>query len=317
MAGWRCTGTPRRVRVEAGSRLHAGFHSVRPHSYWGTAGFYSVEPRVSVEAWRCGDPRLEGEPGGYEQLWKRVMEALGWPQACAEVLEAPPRHHGLGSTTQAGLALAQAVLAAARGDPGDPLELARLLGRARNSGAGTLLYLHGGFAADAGVPDPEGPRLLLHKKIPVEWRLVVLIPRLPGGPPEEGEERLIPPVAPTGTVASMARGLLDIAIGLERRDLQITLEGLWRMQVATGLMFRGLQGGLFRSDLSRLVEEARMHGVTLAQSSWGPTLYTITTRREAASTARLVHRAAKDLGLDVEVLVASPRNTGATVYVRE
>lgn len=303
--------------MEAGSRLHAGFHSVRPHSYWGTAGFYSVEPRVAVEAWRCGDPRLNGEPGGYEELWNRVMEALEWPHACAEIHEAPPRHHGLGSTTQTGLALAQAVLAASTRDPGNPLELARRLGRARISGAGTLLYIHGGFVADAGVPDPEGPRLLLHKKIPMEWRLVVLIPRLPGGPPEEGEERLIPPVAPTGTVTAMARGLLDIAIGLERRSLQIALEGLWRMQVATGLMFRGQQGGVFRGDLSRLVEEARMHGVTLAQSSWGPTLYTITTQQEAASTARLLHQAAKDLGLDVQVLVASPRNTGATVYMKE
>ncbi len=303
-----------RVAVEAGSRLHAGFHTMRPDGIRGTAGFYAAKPRVLVEAEDCGEPGVEA-PEAYRGLLEGVLGKLG-VSACLRLVEAPPRHVGLGSTTQVSLAAAQAALAAARGDPGDPLELARLLGRGRVSGAGTLLYVHGGFVADAGVPDPEGPRPLVALRIPLEWRLVILLPRLPPGPSEEEErEGLIPRMAPGAMNVEMARGLLDLAMGVARGNLGQALEGLWRMQVATGAAFMRVQKGLFRKDLNMIVEEARRSGLTVAQSSWGPTLYTITTVEEAPSTARLLESIAREYGVSAEAIVSEPRNSGATLRV--
>lgn len=303
-----------RVAVEAGSRLHAGFHTMRPDGIRGTAGFYAAKPRVLVEAEDCGETMVEAPPG-YQSLVQRVLEALQ-VEACVEVKEAPPRHVGLGSTTQVSLAAAQAALAATRGDPGSPLELARTLGRGRVSGAGTLLYIHGGFVADAGVPDPQGPRPLVALRIPRSWRLVMLQPSLPPGPREE-EERgdMIPRMAPGAMNVEMARGLLDLAMGLARENLAQALEGLWRMQVATGAAFMRIQKGIFRKDLNAIVEEARRSGLTLAQSSWGPTLYTIAPLDEAPSTARLLESIAREHGVHAITLIAEPRNTGATIKV--
>jgi len=306
-----------RVAVEAGSRLHAGFHTMRPDGIRGTAGFYAARPRVLVEAEACEEPRAEA-PDAYKQLLLKVLNTVN-VNACVRLREAPPRHVGLGSTTQVSLATAQAALAAARGDPGSPLELARLLGRARVSGAGTLLYIHGGFAADAGTPDPRGPRPLITLRIPLEWRLVILLPGLPGGPSEDEEAResMIPRMAPGAMNVEMARGLLDLSMGIARGNLAQALEGLWRMQVATGAAFSRIQKGIFRKDLNMIVEEARRSGLTLAQSSWGPTLYTIAPTDEAPSTARLLESIAREHGVEAETIISEPRNTGATLRIAE
>lgn len=304
-----------RVIVEAGSRLHAGFHTMRPDGIRGTAGFYAAKPRVVVEAVACGERRVEAPPG-YQDLLNHLLEELG-VDACLRLREAPPRHVGLGSTTQVSLAAAQAALAASGGDPGSPLKLAKRLGRGKVSGAGTLLYIHGGFTADAGVPDPQGPRPLVALKIPIEWRLVILLPKLPPGPGEGEEERggMIPRMAPGAMNVEMARGFLDLAMGVARGNLAQALEGLWRMQVATGAAFMRIQKGIFRKDLNMIVEEARRSGLTLAQSSWGPTLYTIAPIDEAPSTARLLESIASEYGVNAETIVSEPRNLGATIKV--
>lgn len=167
-----------RISVEGGSRLHAGFHIVDPQRrVWGGAGFYIDEPRVRVEAWDCGEPRWE-----VDEDVSRLLERAGFMWGCLRVLSGPPRHVGLGSTTQLSLAAALA-LSALKGLNPDIASLALKLGRGRFSAVGTLLAAHGGFVLDSGE---VSARPVAHLSIPGDWRFVVVLPRVEPGLEEGG-----------------------------------------------------------------------------------------------------------------------------------
>ncbi|GAB6148177.1 GHMP family kinase ATP-binding protein [Stetteria hydrogenophila] len=310
-----------RAVVAGGSRLHAGFYHAgggRPYR-WGSAGFYSSKPRLLVEAWECRGPGVEAPPGHVEPA-RAALEALGARGVCVRVLEAPPRHAGLGSTTQVMLGVACAVkaLEGVECTPQLVSRLAEAMGRGRVSGVGTLAFAYGGFVADAGAPSPGGPRLLLRHPLPGEWRLVIALPSLPRGVGEAEEAGILSePWDPPGEATSlMARGFIRLSAGVARGDLAEALEGLREMQEGTGLYFSRLQGGVYRGDLQSIVAEASREGVVLAQSSWGPALYTITTTGEAPGVASTLRGILRGLGLEGEVYVAEPLNTGARVEVQ-
>lgn len=306
------------VRVVGGSRLHAGFYYVgkgRPYS-WGGAGFYVSEPRLIVEARRCESPRLRG-PEEHLAAAREVLKIMSVSRACVDVVSAPPRHAGLGSTTQVMLAVACALeaLKGSKCTPERVRSLALALGRGKVSGVGTLAFSYGGFVADAGSPDPEGPRLLLRHPVPEEWRFVIALPDLPRGVSEEAEHSILsrPWDPPRAAAEMMARGFLRLSVGVARGDLQEALEGLKELQTGTGLYFSKYQGGSFRRDLQLIVAEAWRDGMILAQSSWGPALYTINTVDDAPGDASLLRHIIRGLGLRGEVYVVEPLNTGARV----
>ena len=311
------------VVVEAGSRLHAGFYHAgpgRPYK-WGSAGFYIAQPPLRLEARRCPEapePLVEA-PREHRETVLRALQAVGATGVCIHLESAPPRHVGLGSTTQVALAAACAAraLEGAACGPGEATRLARLLGRARISGAGTLAFAYGGFVVDAGSPDPDGPRLLMRHPIPSGWRFIVALPSLERGIGEEAEASLLgrPWEPPANAERLMARGLLRLAAGVARADLVEALEGLREIQLGTGMYFSRLQGGAYRRDLQAIAGEAQRNGMVLAQSSWGPVLYTITTSEDAWGDAALLKSILNEAGVGGEVIIAKPRNEGAVVRV--
>ncbi len=301
------------VRVETGSRLHAGFYTVDAGwgVKWGGSGFYIDMLGVKAEAWECGEPGIEAPPG-YQDVASLVWERLK-PRVCARLLEGPPRHSGLGSTTQASLALGLAI---------DRLEsrglgvegLARVLGRGRYSLVGTLLFMHGGFIVDPGTPGPLKP--LARLEVPGDWRFVVVLPSLPRGPGEDVEERLMKPRRPgPREEALMAKGTIMLASAIARGDLGDALEALKLVQAGTGLYFSRSQGGVYRGDVSWIVGEASRDGIVLAQSSWGPALYTISDAGTAGSDASLLRSILAEAGVGGRVYVAEPRNSGAVTVL--
>ncbi|MCS7106604.1 MAG: hypothetical protein NZ902_00625 [Acidilobaceae archaeon] len=298
-----------KVTLSAGSRLHGGFHTISA-GRWGALGFYVDSPRAVVEAERCEELSLRGFRELEEQV-RRALSDLGLSAACLELKEAIPRHMGLGSTTQT---LLLAALAAARvwGKAFDPLEAARRLGRGKISGVGSLLFSMGGFVMDAGNPDPRGPRYIARLPLPEDWRFVIIIPQLQRGL-SEAEEEFLKLQWPADERAHllMSRGALRLASGIARGELEEALEGLREVQLGTGMYFARVQGGAFRKDLQLLVAEMQKDGLVVAQSSWGPTLYTITEESSAAGDASMIRHLMREMGMRGEVLISRPRNYGA------
>lgn len=298
-----------RVRVETGARLHAGFYTVdgRWAIEWGGSGFYIDAMGAEAEAWECSEPRVEA-PTGYLDVARLVEERLR-PKTCARLLRGPPRHSGLGSTTQTSLALALAVsMLEGRGLRVE--NLARMLGRGRYSLVGTLLFMHGGFIVDPGVPGPLLP--LARLEIPEDWRFVVVLPATARGPGEAVEGALMEARRPgSREEALMAKGTIMLASAVARGSLDDALEALRLVQMGTGLYFSRLQGGVYRGDVSWVVGEASRNGIVLAQSSWGPALYTISGVNTARSDAGILRSILAEAGVRGEVVVAKPRNRGA------
>jgi beta-ribofuranosylaminobenzene 5'-phosphate synthase len=303
------------VVVETGCRLHAGFYhaglgwGIR----WGGLGFYVDKPRVVVEARGCDSLKLEGF-NGREGLVRWALAKLSLDGVCLKARELIPEHTGLGSTTQ--LLLATAIAASrVKGLSWDPLDVAVKLGRGRVSWVGSLLFKLGGFIVDAGTPSPRGPRVLTRLEIPEDWVFIIVTPNTRRGFSEVEELGLLEKPWEPGLEASyhMSRGSLRLASAIARGDLGEALEGLREVQLGTGLYFSEVQGGVYRSSLSGIVEEAKARNIVLAQSSWGPTLYTITGYGNADNVVEVLRRILKTLNIEGAVMVSKPRNRGASI----
>ncbi len=313
---WSSTlGWSRLVAIETGCRLHAGFYyagldwGIR----WGGLGFYAERPRVVVRAWECDGLEFRGF-GDRDPLVKWVLARLGVSGICLEALELIPAHVGLGSTTQLLLAVATIALHV-KGFNQDPLDLAVKLGRGRVSWIGSLLFKLGGFIVDAGTPSPRGPKALTRLEIPEDWVFVIVIPRVERGFSETEEANILEKPWKPSLEASyyMSRGALRLASAIAREDLGEAVEGLREVQLGTGLYFSSIQGGIYRSSLSRIVEEAKSKNITLAQSSWGPTLYTITDYGSVDDMVDTLERVLETLNLNGVVVTSKPRNRGASI----
>lgn len=301
-----------RVMVEAGSRLHAGFYHIGPswNVAWAGAGFYIDMFNTVVEAWECSDPRIEA-PSELDDVVVNVTRAVGVP-ACAKIVQHAPRHIGLGSTTQAAMALAEALLRAS-GRGVNRHTLALKLSRARVSGVGALAYMHGGFVADAGRPW-QTLEPIIRLDVPEEWRFLIIIPRVGRGPSEAEEADTIPEPSERARLL-MASGFLRLASGVARGDISDALRGLAEIDSGTGLSFSSHQGGVYRSDIAWIAEEASKNGVTLVQSSWGPVLYTIEASEEdALADLYLVKGLLSEAGMQGRLYIARPRNKPASIY---
>ncbi len=302
-----------RVRIEAGSRLHAGFYHIGSswNVAWASAGFYIDLFNTIVEAWECSDPRVEA-PSELDDVVALVTRAVG-VQTCARVLQYAPRHMGLGSTTQASMALAEALMRASGRDV-DRHTLASKLSRARVSGVGVLAYIHGGFVADAGRPW-RSLRHIMRLDVPEEWRFLIVIPSVGRGPSEAEEPDTVPEPSERARLL-MASGLLRLASGIARGDIGDALRGLAEIDSGTGLSFSSHQGGVYRGDVAWIAEEASKNGVTLVQSSWGPVLYTIEASEEdALADMYLVKGLLSEAGVRGQLYIARPRNKPASVYI--
>ncbi len=301
------------IRVVTGARLHAGFYTVGMGwgVAWGGSGFYIDGLGAIVEGWECDEPRLE-VPEEYDDVAGPVRRVVSPKRSCARLVEAPPRHVGLGSTTQTSLALAMALLAV-EGMKEDPVSVAHRLGRNRYSLVGSLLFKHGGFIIDPGTPS-SAMEPLARVRMPETWRFIVVIPSLPRGMDEEAEKHAMTPKRPSDrALAFMAHGTLMLASALLRSNLEDALNALSRIQMGTGLYFSSIQKGVYRGDLARIVDEAQRNGMVLAQSSWGPTLYTISEGSQALSDSRLLKQILDEAGIGGRVFVVNPRNHGASI----
>lgn len=309
-----------RAEVETGSRLHGGFYYAAGdwNVRWGSIGFYVDKPkfRATVE---LSDKEQYRGPQELLEYVRRAARAAGVQGFNVEVHESPPVHRGFGAGTQALLSLYMA-FKALKGEQQEAVEEAALkLGRAKHSGAGTLAFKYGGFVMDAGLPGR--PRPLITLKVPSEWRFVIVVPNIERGLTDEEEESIMERKQwgnSESNIAFMTSGALRLAAGIARGDLDDALEGLRLVQRGTGILFTSVQGGEYRGKLNDLAAEAWRSRVILAQSSWGPTMYTIVENEyEAQGDVMLMKEIMSNVGLTGEVIISPPRNYGASIKIVE
>jgi beta-ribofuranosylaminobenzene 5'-phosphate synthase len=323
-----------RVVVRMGARLHLGFIDLNGDCgrLFGSLGVAIERPRTVVEARPATSPEAQGESP--DETHALLAELGGNPPAgravAVRVLEAIPRHVGLGSGTQLGLAVG---LAASRilGRPLSVRELALLAGRGRRSGVGIALFEHGGFAVDAGqpmglratpgtepLPDEAPPPVIFRHPIPDDWRFVLATPldaRGLSGSPEERVFRTLPPMSGEAVGRICRLTLMKVAPAVMTDDVQGFGEAITEIQLLVGKHFAPYQGGVYASPTGkRTAELALKRGAAgVGQSSWGPTVFALVRGEPAA--AGLAEELGALLGDDAVVSCTPARNRGATCRV--
>jgi beta-ribofuranosylaminobenzene 5'-phosphate synthase len=320
------------VRVRAPSRLHFGLLALPdaaepthwsdmagrrtvPRRSFGGAGLMIEVPRLDLVLRRAGAWSARG-PQADRVLAAATAARL--PGPCeVTVLQALPAHVGLGSGTQLALALARAAHRA-WGVPEPGLEeLAQRVNRGRRSAVGLHGFSHGGFLVEAGQGSAAAPgRLVVRRRFPEAWSIVVALPPTPPGLQGPDELAAFAVLAHGDSVLSQTDAmcrllLLGILPALEERDLPAFGEALRDYNRRAGEMFRALQGGQYTQPLtSALVDFLGQQGIAAAgQSSWGPATFAIVERDRAEWVQEAL---ARHFGLEpAHVIRTSADNQGA------
>ncbi len=314
-----------RVTVRTGARLHFGFYSLLPiRRMWGGVGLavdgigYEIvaeEAGEGVLVEGCQSPRLYAfAREALERLRVRTGVRL-------EARRCIPEHRGLGSTTQAKLAVYTAIARLAGLDI-DVYRLAELAGRGRVSGVGVAAFAYGGFVVDAGrrVGSESGvPKPMVRLAFPEEWGIVYITPLTAWRVREEGEQ-----VYQGSIPAEVHCEILDtvfnwLAPAVAERDFNAFTSAAEKLDEYMGRYFSPAQGGRFccreAEEAAKALKEAGAAGV--GQSSWGPTVYGFAENIEEAR--RILNEASRLLeekGVRLESYgVLRARNRGAEVRV--
>jgi len=316
-----------KVVVSAPAHLHAGNIDLEGSlgRLYGTLGFTISQPRLVASFEVCGETKAEGPQAGLlEWAIEGLRSAYGLPGLCARIHQAIPRGVGLGATTAAVLAAASAynALTAAGIDLRDA---ALELGRSTVSALGFYSFTRGGALLDGGFPAGEKglriPPLLARYELPQEWRFVVLLPAAAAPYVREVKEREesvleeLPPMSPRLAERLSRLLLMKLLPALAERNLPVLLEALTEFNGRLGAEYwSSRQAGVYCCSL---VEEAAgiLRGLAggVAQSSWGPAVYTIAPSPwEARRVAEAARRWLRGRGGGY-VYVSPPDNRGARV----
>lgn len=227
-----------------------------------------------------------------------------------EVRKAIPRHIGLGSTTQLSLAVGEGV-AKLNNINVKIEELAEILGRGKNSGAGIYTFKYGGFVIDGGVRG-KIPPLILREEFPEEWAFLLVIPQVKRGFDEEEEKPIMESVKGRPEIAGEIshRILLGLLPALKERDIKTFGKYLSEIQRLVGKHFEKYQGGEFREDVKPILEFLKDNTYGYGQSSWGPTLYGLILRNEYPMLKTRLHNFLEDSGIKAEIELGIPRSRG-------
>ena len=320
-----------RVVVSAPSHLHAGnidFEGGLGRLY-GTLGFTVAAPRMILVFERCsgGGSRFSGPgwaSGLLEYFSEEVSYAYALPPLCGRVLAYFPRGVGLGATT----ALALSVVAGFERlfcVEVDLADAAVLLGRSTMSALGFYSFTVGGMVLDGGFRVGGGryavPPLIARHELPLKWRFIIVVPW--SGvehvrPIKEREDEILDsmPKPPSGLAERLSRLLvMKLLPAVVERDLKLFLEALTEFNSMLGSEYwSSRQGGTY---CCRIVDELARFLKNIAggvaQSSWGPTVYTVV---ESYAVAREISLRVKEWlrrrggGL---VYVSQPDNRGALI----
>ncbi|MDV3103676.1 beta-ribofuranosylaminobenzene 5'-phosphate synthase family protein [Thermococcus waiotapuensis] len=230
-----------------------------------------------------------------------------------EVVKAIPRHVGLGSTTQLSLAVGMAI-AKLNGLNISVEELARALGRGKNSGAGIYTFKLGGLVVDGGVKD-DVPPLVVRHEFPESWAFLLIIPDLKPGFDEREEEPVMKSAQGDPGVAREISHILLLGLlpALVEKNIEAFGRHLTEIQRLVGRHFGSQQGGEFREDLKPIIDFLAEKTYGYGQSSWGPTVYGLIPREEGERLIGEAEDYLREHGLRGRVELGVPRNSGAEV----
>lgn len=244
-----------------------------------------------------------------------------------KVMERVPGHVGLGSNTQASLALLKGILLL-EGKSMSLRDMAKVVQRGGTSGIGVWAFESGGFILDSGHSKEEKndfspshfskvsmPGRIVRYSIPKSWYFVIAVPDLGKGAHGEEELRIFEkhcPI-PLKEVTSLSHIILMKTLpAIIHKDARAFGESLTKIQsVGFKKIENDLQGELI-PRLYKFMLSNRALGVGL--SSFGPSTYALVQgKRNAIELTNRTKRFLKEQGVKSSVLYTHADNKGARI----
>lgn len=295
------------ICVRTGSRVHFGLLPPSPSGRHGGCGVMAAAPEITVRAkpsscWQFSGPFASVAARAVERLQASGLLPPGTVPQTIHVETLAPPHAGLGSGTQVTLAVASAL-----GISSDDLvRVASRLGRGLRSRVGTIGFASGGLVVDWGT-DEKVTRL----PFPTEWGLWLAVPTTGSPWFGEVEQRAFGRLREPDDRSRHAMIQLlqqDLLVALQRVDFSRFAAALGEYNCFAGRWFAPVQGGLYSTpviaETVRLLREAA--GVA-GQSSWGPTVFAISSAVELAGQAEVASVLAR---LGYRLLATQAQNVG-------
>jgi beta-ribofuranosylaminobenzene 5'-phosphate synthase len=261
---------------------------------YASAGVAVQEPRTVVEVESDDKLSVTGQSAEESKVFaKTILDRYRLGGAKINVLSVPPRHAGLGSTTQLSLSIAVGI-ASVYDLNVRPVELATVLGRGKQSAVGTYAFQYGGFVVEGGYAQQTVfPPLLFRYSFPEDWWFLIIIPE--SRSLDETQETKVfenLPIPQEKLVYEACyRLLLGMAPAILENNITTFGENLIKLQKIVGAMFSKAQGGVFQRDSAPIIKKLEeMGAVGLGQSSWGPAVYGLFDAKKSQTLRVLLKR---------------------------
>jgi beta-RFAP synthase len=320
-----------KVTIQASARLHLGFidlHGGLGRMY-GSLGVSLQQPTcvVEVTSEETGLIISGNEQSRVTKIVERLIDHFDITQGLRiTVRESIPRHAGLGSGTQLGLAIGSGITHVA-GIKTTALELAKILKRGTVSGVGSATFTTGGFVVDGGKSKKELkdgdvviPPLIIRHDVPKNWCFVVAIPEVPrglSGVREKQAFQKLPSGKPESAEKASRLLVMKLLPAIMNDDINEFGDALTQIQILVGDAFASAQGGRFASpEIAKCVKAMLDAGAKGAgQSSWGPACYGLTSGSKAASGVKKVVQEVLDAESGGPVFISKANNQGAQISI--
>lgn len=269
------------IEIQTGSRLHFGPLSYRPERgrHFGGIGMMIATPGWDIIAQSSSEDSFSDE-----ELLAPLVQTIreknpSWGQPITiQFRDHIPRHCGLGSGTQLGMAVTEAIGRLHGETEFTAQQLASYSQRGHRSAIGLHGYLQGGFLVDAGHQSGEAiGQIACRFDFPEEWRVLLVTPQDGAGYFGDAEIKSFAKLSSmsasrTGELCRLA--LTEILPALKHQDYRSFARALYEYGKVVGEFFAGTQHGVFsHPEMESLVDRLRDQGiVAAAQSSWGPTV---------------------------------------------
>ncbi len=314
------------VTVTTGARLHFGLvvRGEPGRRRYGGLGLMIDQPGFVVSVRAADSDQISATPATAERIREflsnlRILD--GEPTWNITVHEEIPAHAGLGSGTQLGLALAQAIDCLREDEDCSVTELARRLKRGGRSAIGTVGFQSGGLVIDGGKPAgsdfavPTG-----RHNFPADWRVVLITPEGDEGLSGDREKQVFNE-SPSMTAVELHEHCLLICTrilpALMDSDFNGFSAAVSDFGRKVGEYFSPHQGGVIANPrMAALAEKLRANGLEgVGQTSWGPTLFALCPN-ESVAQGVAADISQSSLAADCAVRVVSAKNDGARVAVQ-
>lgn len=329
------------------SRLHFGLFAVGSlvDRSFGGVGLMVSAPRTVIHAaasrnFRVFDQSADADAAdravavtNIAQKWfdrfggdlKDSLDAIEGLPVELRIIEASPRHSGLGSGTQLAMATGLALQQFFRLPMPKPDELAIGLGRASRSAIGTYGCFEGGLIVDRGKSGQEAVSPIdLRVDFPEHWPIAIvriiedkqkpnLSPAGLHGSDEKAAFEKIPPTTPQQLQEMRALVSEQLVPGVLENSYECFANAVYAFGRRSGEYFSTIQGGPYASSTITEVIET-IHGANVhatGQTSWGPSVFAIGESWEHLQPA--IINLKKRFGGDCHIEITHADNRGVSI----